>query len=358
MGAKPRGYSASRVAAILNLNAYQTPIHIWQILMEERNPGWNKDHDYELPLFTDNPVVKWGKAFENAIISLAESKYCDKIIDQEKFFNSGLLTCHIDGAYSKMDNGLVLHEGKTTNARAFYTIKDDKLRWGESGTDEVPEEYQIQAAVQRICTGADLVRLSVLVFPKPVDEFEELGWLPLVFDNTDYYSLINSKNINSESSLINFAGPLIRTPMQWAQSLNEMGFFYTYDLPKNKALEEAIIKKVVEFDENHIQTGIPPKARDYDDIRRLLKNPIGTIIATPELKAMATEYSEITRQIGSGGPMAKRREQLKVEILDTAKNSNKDDWSEPYDKLIIIDPDGGTILASFTGSRFTTKRAK
>lgn len=365
-------YSASRCAAVLGLNPYQTPREIWQILMEELEPGWNAKHGYKLPEFQESAAIRWGHAFEEAVIKLAENKYDCKIVGREEFYSKTIikkgcsvhpttqiddlgitLSCHIDGEFVPENwkllaenkyTGMTLHEGKTCNSRAFHSIKEEKQRWGEPGTDQVPEEYQIQAAIQRICTGADLVRLSVLVFPKTTEEFEELGW------ETQEDGLIN-KMINEEDGIC-------FDPEEWAINLEQMGFFHTYNLPSNPELEQAIIKKIQEFDRDHIKTGIPPDAKDYDDVRRLLTNPIGTVIATPELKQMASEYSEIVRQTGSAGPITKRKEQLKIEIMDKIMNTKKDDWSDPPDKVVLLDPEGGDVLASFSKSGFRAKRAR
>lgn len=360
MGSKPVGYSASRVAAILGLNPYTTPIHAWQLLMEEKEAGWNKAHDYVLPVFEESSAIRWGHAFESSIIQLVENKFNDEIKDQEKFFQKGRLTCHVDGVFQKMDNGLILHEGKTTCSRAFYNIKDGKRRWGEPETDQVPIEYQIQNAIQRICTGADLVKLSVLVFPKSTEDFEEMGYeiTSEKMEKLEYY--IMSDGNPHPGFYVNASNLVNRTliPDDWAHNLAQMGFFHTYNLPTHEPLENAIIEAVEKFHNDNILTGIPPKAQKYTDIQRLVTNPIGSIIATDDLKSMATEYSELTRQLGASGPLAKRKEDLKVNTMDTMMNSKKDDWGDPSDRLILIDPDGGEILANFSETGFRAKRAK
>lgn len=343
MGSTPVGlYSASGVSAILGLNQYKTPVHAWQEIMEKLEPGFNGKMGYKLPVFEESAAIRWGLAFEDAVIRLAEERENSEIIHREKAFDIGFgdfsLTCHIDGQFKKFSDGLaVLHEGKTTNTRAFYQIKDEKKRWGDPGTDECPEEYQIQAAVQRICTGAELVKLSVLVFPNPQQEYEDLGWIVqedgIIYKETKEFGIDDGVCIDKK---------------EWCDVLNEMGNFHEYHLPTNEPLEKIIIEKIQQFDRDFVQTKIPPTPKNYDDVRRLLTNPIGTVLATESLAEKAREYSEITAQIGDSGPLAKRKDKLKTEILSEVMTTKKDDWADPPNKVIIINPEGGEVLASFS----------
>lgn len=348
MGSKPIGYSASRVAAICNLNKYQTPIEIWQLLMEERELGFNEQHGYILPPPPDSAAIRWGHAFEEAVIKLAEMREGKVIEGREQFFQIGIghgasLSCHIDGEFREYDQ--TIHEGKTCNIYAYTQIQDDKQRWGEPGTDQVPEEYQVQAAVQRICTGADLVKLSVLVFPKPVEEFEKIGW-----QIQDDFSLFNPEF--ADKGITPHALPEL-----WALPWAQQGNFHTYELPRNETLETEIIKVVQDFHENHILAGKPPDAREYEDVRRLLANPVGTIIATDELADKCRRYSEVTRQLGNSGPLAGEKADLKLEIAKSFQG-DLDDPDFPHDKMIIVDPKGGDILATFSKSGMRGSRAK
>jgi len=306
MGSTPlKGtYSASRCAGVLELSPHQTRLHAFQNIMEENQPGWNQEHGYTLPEFQDSAPLRWGTAFESAIIKLAEEKEGYQIASREMLFTRDFgnikLSCHVDGMFLR--NGWkedpLIHEGKTTWQRAFYSVKGEdceiemeldgetgiyniiefKRRWGEPGTDQVPTEYQIQCAVQRICTGAELVKLSVLVFPKSTQEFEELGW-----------------RVNN----IDGAGWRISTEMpgklddpwciSWARIFAQIGNFHTYLLPTDKKLESLIIEAIQEFDEKYVKPELPPPATNYPDIRRLITMPMGTIVATEEMIAKANE---------------------------------------------------------------------
>lgn len=361
-------YSASGIAALIGCSQFQTPFEAYQRVKERMEPGYNKKMGFIMPEFVDNAATRWGHAFEEPVIKLAEEKHDDKIISREKVFTSSQkgfeINCHIDGAFWKYNDGMmILHEGKTTNSRAYHSQKTEidsyidengnfnpKKRiirkWGEPRTDQVPEEYQIQTAVQRICTGAELVKLSVLVFPKTADEWEKEGWQ--VIENSD----------NKEQFNLQFDDSYIIDPYSWAKPWAQQGQFHTYNLPSNPPLEKAIITAFQEFHENHVLPGIPPECTDYPDVRRKLTNPIGTILADEELKRKCLLYSELVKQTGANNPAIKKKEALKIEINNLAMSLKKDDWSDPPDKLLIINPSGGEVLANISKSGFRAKRAK
>lgn len=360
MGSKPIGYSASRISAIVNLNKYKTPVEAFLEIKEEQEPGFCAKKGYQLPKRVDSAAIRWGHAFEPAIARLTEEFGGYLIINREKFFSMAILdwadlTCHIDGEFSESWDGhdSVIYEGKTTNEFAFAQIKDDKQRWGEPGTDQTPEEYQVQCAVQRICTETDLVKLSVLVFPKPVDIWEQNGVTVKLAPQEGF-------GYNSGEYVIDLGkSGFFPDPYDWARVIAEMGNFHTYNLESNTRLESEIIRVVQDFHKHHTIPGIPPEPREYDDIRRLLSNPIGTIIPDPDdpILEKCRRYSEVTRQLGASGPLASEKELLKLEITKRFLG-DRTEWTQPFDKAIIVDPNGGDILASFSKSGFRTKRAK
>jgi predicted phage-related endonuclease len=166
MGSTPRGISASRGAAVLGLSEFQTPLSVWQSIMEEREPGWNEKHGYTPPEPPDSAAIRFGTAFESAVVELAERAAGKRIKHREEFlsiaFNGavikdGPLTCHIDGVYMNGDMPSTLHEGKTTNAFTF------REKWGQPGTDKIPQVYQVQVRT-RCCVPGRRKRLPACWF--------------------------------------------------------------------------------------------------------------------------------------------------------------------------------------------------
>ena len=333
----PINISASRGAAILGLSQYQTPVSVWLNIMESRQPGFCAEHNYELPVFDDSAALRWGRSFEYAVTELAEMKQNNKIINREKLSHANLeyITCHQDGQYEQGERDpweKILHEGKTTSA--FY-FRD---HFGEPGTDQVPMEYQIQCQHQMICTGAEEVILSVLIFPRRVEELEEIGWE--VWQDTNKNFMLRN-NISNDVALT----------VDWAVILNQLGYFHQFHIHALPELQNLMLIHYRDFWENHVLTGIPPEPKTYDDIKALCPVAAGTIIGDEEIERFAAEYKNITSEIGTSGPLYKRKEQIRVEILKRMRNADKT-MDEDSEKKWVLRSRDGKKLFQYDGKVF------
>ena len=351
----PLNISGSRSAAILGMSNYQTPLQVWLQIMESREPGFCEKHNYKLPEFEYNSAMKWGHAFESAIIELAEEKQglpisgreelwkfnpdtCGRLDERINDINNPrfYVTCHIDGYYRESDgiNPLrgALHEGKTTSAHYFYSA------FGEPGTDRVPVEYQIQCQHQMICTGAEKVILSVLVFPKRVEEWEEMG-IEIIKTEYDQY---NIKYPNCE---------YYDHVDDWAIPLAKMGYFHQYTITAHTDLQKLMLESYAEFWNNHVLTGTPPEPKNYTDIKSIVRDPVGTIVCSSDIENLISEYKQIGSEISSTGTLAKRREQLKTQILNFSRTAGFVEDDESRDKWIIRSEDGKKLASYGRDSR-------
>jgi len=339
LGSTPSGISGSRAAAVLGLSEWSTPFDVWQKIMEEREPGFNAKRGYTLPEFKEGAPLRWGLAFEDAIVRLSENAEGTEIIDRERLFSvPGLdyITCHIDGAYNDISgNYLKLHEAKTTSSFIY------RKKWGEPGTDKIPRNYQLQVQHQMMCTGADETIVSVLVFPKMVDDWEKEGWE--VF--------IDPYDTNGNGEWIIKRENEAHIPDYWAAVLSQMGYFFQYPVKRNQELIDLMLKKYISFWNYHVLTREPPEPVNYDDIKRLTPEPVGTIIANEQLERWAREYKEIGEELGSNGSLKKRREQLKVMILDWMRKQDATLDDESRDKTILMDSRGHKLV-SYNGKTF------
>lgn len=330
---KPIGISGSRAAAILGMSNYKTPLQIFLEIMESREPGYCEKNNFLYEPFEGNPQTRWGSAFESAIIELAESKQELRIYDREKFFEKNFTTCHVDGIYEWPHNPITLHEGKTTSAQYFYSA------FGEPGTDRVPVEYQLQCQHQMICTGAEKVILSVLVFPKRVEEWEKMGWI--VKQDKGCKDEVKPYFLEQEDN-----NPGVWTyPIEWARPLAEMGYFHQYTIHAHADLQKLMLEAYADFWNNHVLTGTPPEPQDYTDIRSIVREPVGTIVCTPEIENLISEYKQIGSEISSTGTLAKRREQLKTQILNYSRTAGFTEDDESRDKWIIRSQDGKKLAS-------------
>jgi hypothetical protein len=269
------------------------------------------------------------------VIQLAEQATGQKILNRERFYaldGKGkcsfiepfdpecFVTCHIDGCYENLAD---LHEGKTTSAFVF------REKWGEPGTDRIPRIYQVQAQHQCMCTGAKRNIVSVLPFPETPDTWEKMGWT--VWRDEDAGWLIaNEKNFFK--------------PIKWASVLAEMGYFHQYPVDANPAAQTAMLEHYRAFWTDHVLAGIPPEPRDYDDIKRMFPEPVGTIVADATLESWLREYKEIGEEISATGRLGKRREELKVLALKYMRLADSTLDDESRDKTIVRDQQGHKLI--------------
>jgi len=273
------------------MSPYKTPVQVWMSIMEEVEPGFCADHNYQYEPFEGNVSTRWGSAFESAIIELTENKLNIKITDREKLFIQDIVSCHVDGIIK----GDTLFEGKTTTA---FSFRDE---WGEPGTDRIPVSYQIQVQNNLMVTGLQSCILSVLVFPRRVEEWEEMGIVPRLIEKNIWR--IERPNGN------------LFDPREWASVLDDMGYFHQYEIHPHPELQALMLQHYREFWEGHVLTGTPPEIKSFEDVKALCPVASGTLVADETVERLAAEYKQITQEIGGSGSLAKRKEQIKIEIL-------------------------------------------
>ena len=341
MGSKPVGLSASRGAAILGDSNYTTKFEIWQKIQEERKPGFNQERGFTYPEFKESAFIRFGRAFESSIILLSEKEQNKCIVDQEKLFthkDHDFITCHIDGAYlpgtvSFKPEGLkdfpeTLHEGKTTFEWVFNT------KWGEPGSDMVPRDYHIQVQHQMMCTGAKEAIISVLVFPKSAIDWEDKK-IQVYYNHgiPGYYYLFLGypENFHLVDCRI------------WARVLYQMGFFHQYTVKRNDDLIEHMKDRYIEFWNENILGEKEPDEKTYEDIKRIIPNPCGSIVVTEVIEDMFLEYKDINKELSQSGTMAKRKNQLKALILEQSRKLDSVLDDESTNKIIFYNKQGKKI---------------
>ena len=298
----PIDISASRGAGILGISPYSSQVEIWLEIMETRKPGFCERNNYTLPTPADNIAIDWGLAFEEAIINLVERKQDDIIINREQLLVEDYLSCHLDGQYEKSN---YLHEGKTTS---YFYFRDN---FGEPGSDRIPISYQIQSQHQMMLAGVDRCILSVLVFPKRQDEFE------IELDGIDY--------------------------RKWAEVLDEMGYFHQYEIFADENLQKIMRHHYEDFWEKYILAENQPTVGLYSDFALLVKNPFGTILAGEQTERWSSEYKQINSETSD---LSKRKDQLKILILNYMKNQDQD-----VEKIIDDDSREKWVLRDRTGKK-------
>ncbi len=317
----PIGISGSRAAAVLGLSQYQTPVQVWLQIMEARQPGFCAERGYVLPVVEYSAPMRWGHAAESSLIEITEEKYQAKISDRERLLEMDYLSCHIDGRLG--DD--TLYEGKTASAFAFADS------WGEDGSDRIPISYMLQVQHNLLLAHLKKAVVAVLVWPVRPETWEEMGIIP---EKDGFGQWV----INGQGFTVDMTG--------WTYPLAEMGFFHTYEIPANPQLQALMIEKYRAFWENHVLAGTPPEPMNVDDIRALVREPSGTIIADDRIERLMMEYKQIGAEIGTGGALAKRRDEIKTAVLSWMRDAEKtmDDDSE---KKWIVRDRAGRKLATW-----------
>jgi predicted phage-related endonuclease len=321
MGATPSKISASRGAAVLGLSKWATPLDTWLKLMPETHgEAWLTERGYEPIVREDKAVFRWGHAFEDAICRLAEQSdnLGRKILNRELYCEHqeyDFVTCHQDGDYCVK----TLHEGKTVFERAYND------QWGEPGTDHVPEIYQVQCQQQMACTGADEVILSVLVFPKSVEDWEKMGYRIELYPKTGGSCIYMGEDYYSS--------------FDWAQSLCNMGYFHQYTIPRNQTLIDAMLEGYSDFWHNHVLPGVPPKAEKYGDLKKLLTPPVGTVIASEEIERICAIDKALAKEIKEAEAKRKKYKTMIGQYMkDNLEGASIDDDSR--EKIVLRDRQG------------------
>ena len=304
----PINISGSRAAAILSLSQYSTPVSVW---LEIKGREFCEKNNYEFPEFLGNAATRFGSAFESAIINYTEKKLNLKIIDREKVFEDGFMTCHIDGSA----NNEILIENKTAYSGMFYNS------WGDEGTDQIPQIYQVQVQHNLYLTKFKKCILPVLFLPVRQDEMLNNGIIP--------------EEIDTE---------------KWVEVLAEMGFLKFYEIFPNPELQKKMIAHYTEYWNRYIIGDEIPEMRTYDDIKALCRNPVGTIVADERIERFMEEYKNIGSEIAGSGPLAKRRDEVKIEILKYMNESERVEDEDSADKWLLLGTDGKK-LASYSKNK-------
>lgn len=339
--------SGSGAAAVVGLNPYQSQVEKWQAIMEELHPGFNAARGYDFTPFTGNASTRWGTAFEDAVIGLAEDRagmsICFRemvathewekqfITERAWILNKAVASCHIDGEYlsdeSKSDTR-TLHEGKTTSEMVF------RKKWGSPEDGRLPPEYAIQVQHQMMCTGADSCILSVLVFPKAPDEWEKIGW-EVMPDNGAGYRLFKVG-----SSVDDFD-----TPYDWARVNARQGYFHQYHIQAHPVAQAALKAAYSDFWSRYVIPQIEPPCRTYEDVKRLFVDPKGTIIVDDEIESLCTEYKLINSQIGASGRLAKRKAKIRRMVLDYMRRADPMVGDDNREKTVMVSRTGKPLMS-------------
>lgn len=134
---------ASESAAIMGLSRWESPLSVYL-----RKTG-------DLPPAAENPKMRIGKLMEPVIATLYREETGREPLSLQRFVRSSghpWMTATLD---------CVCEDGRVVEFKNVGPTQAGE--WGESGTDEVPAMYLIQATHQMICAGTDVADVAALI---------------------------------------------------------------------------------------------------------------------------------------------------------------------------------------------------
>lgn len=138
------GIGASEAPAAVGLSPWDSPLGLYL-----RKIG-------EGPSIEQNEAMRWGQLLEPVVLAEFERRSGRKLVEtQARCQHADLpwLWATVDGL---LDSPPEIVEAKTAGQWAAD-------EWGEDGTDEIPEPYIVQTAVQLACSGVSVVHIPVLI---------------------------------------------------------------------------------------------------------------------------------------------------------------------------------------------------
>ena len=239
---RKNGMGGADAAAILGLNPYRTAVDVYLEKMGQAEQ------------FEGNDATHWGNVLEDVIAKEYARRTGNKVQRRNQHF------VHPDH-YFMMGNidRWVVGEKKGLECKTAGQYVSDK--WGESGTDQVPDDYLIQCAHYMSVLNVDSWDLAVLIGGRD---------------------------------------------------------FRIYHLQRDPELENMLIEQERDFWENHVLLKTPPEPVNLHDLEQLYPNDNGeTIIATPDLECNISELKLIKADI-------KALEEKKKEIDKAIRESLAD----------------------------------
>lgn len=253
------GIGGSDIGAIAGLSPWKSPLAVY---LEKTGA--------RLPEDGDNEHTRWGKALEDVIAARYEEETGRKVIP------GGLLVHpsrpwqrgNVD-RYAQAEAERILLEIKNVGWRQAY-------RWGEPGTDEVPEEYLAQAAwylaLAPECSHAEL---------------------PVLVDGHD---------------------------------------FRVYRVERNPELEAALVAMGESFWRDHVEKGIPPPADGSKSAREWLARQYpretgpALLRATPTVEEWAAKLKDARSRLNTAEADKQLAENRLKELIGPAAGVEGDGW--------------------------------
>ena len=285
---RKKGIGGSNAAAVFGMSPYDTPLSLYLnkigAVVEKPSPAKAK-------------IYERGHILEAFLQAMFERDYGVKVTKQEKCIHDKyeFIRGHVDGVV-EADNAIV--EYKTTSTSS-------KDVWGEELTDGIPKHYLLQ------CHHYMLIH----------DKYEKV-YVPVYQANHTALQMLTNcvKKYGVDLSLLDDIDISLRL----------------YVVQRNKKLEELMIKKYIEFWQQHVELRVPPTWSNYEDILSLFpKSEEKEVVADQQTMAVVEDIKSKQAEIKQLEEAIEKDKALICDKLQTAER--------------LVD-DSGKKLVSWTSS--------
>lgn len=141
---------SSDTAAILGLSPWLTAYDVWLRLTDRLSDGDVTGDQLEIGRMMEAPLIDWAAGKEGV-----------KVLKNQ-------LRVHADLPLSAQHDALIVGELRGMEAKT----SGKSAEWGEPGTDQVPDVYNVQAHHQMIVSGLSEIVMPVAIFAGPYRKLE------------------------------------------------------------------------------------------------------------------------------------------------------------------------------------------
>lgn len=281
---------SSDIAAIIGVSPWKTALQLYEEKLGISEPEYNPEREIRL---------RRGTRFEPLIVAQYEEEYGAEIVAKNVRYTHPeyeFLAAEIDAEQRMV---VIDDEGENEDWTLNLEIKSASSfmskKFGEQGTDDIPDYYAAQITYGMLCTGRKNARLVVLL-------------------GTDDLR--------------------------------------TYDIPYDEDLGSYLEQEAVSFWNNHILAKVPPMPQNKDEFRKILDKFPGFHFKVDELTLEAiSELKECKQKIKELEEYKEEREGRILFSMTIAAELNSVDASEG--KFLFVD-EGGKQLASWNRQDHTS----
>ena len=131
-----------------------------------------------------------------------------------------------------------------------------------------------------------------------------------------------------------------------------MGFFHQYEVGRDERVMDKMLNIYMSFWENCIEKKEPPPAKTEEDVRAMIKEPAGEVVASEEIERISSERKLLKEEIKQAQTHVKEmNKQLLEYMADKMEEGDISLDDDNTEKCVLVN-DQGFKLNSYNGKQF------